>query len=92
MPKQNCRVAISSALYDLSELRKAAFEACLRAGAQPLMIENFTADVTASEAALNMIDEADIYLGIVGFRYGSIPAGFDISVTEIEYQLSLIHI
>jgi hypothetical protein len=32
------------------------------------------------------VDEADIYLGVFAHRYGYVPKGYDISVTEMEYN------
>jgi hypothetical protein len=32
------------------------------------------------------VDEADVYVGIFAYRYGYVPAGSDVSVTEMEYQ------
>ena len=34
--------------------------------------------------SLEMVDEADIYIGIYAWRYGHIPEGHDISITEME--------
>jgi hypothetical protein len=33
-----------------------------------------------------MVDDADIYIGIFAHRYGYVPAGSDVSVTEMEYR------
>ena len=33
-----------------------------------------------------MVDAADIYVGIFAHRYGYVPAGHAISVTEMEYN------
>ena len=33
-----------------------------------------------------MVDEADIYIGIYGQRYGTVPQGHDISITEMEFN------
>jgi tetratricopeptide (TPR) repeat protein len=36
--------------------------------------------------SLEMVDEADIYIGIYAWRYGHVPAGHDISITEMEFN------
>jgi hypothetical protein len=43
-------------------------------------------DADAIEASLHMVDEADIYVGVFAYRYGYVPSGHDISLTEMEYN------
>ena len=43
-------------------------------------------DADTEALHVRMVDEADIYVGIFACRYGYIPAGSDISVTEMEYN------
>jgi hypothetical protein len=51
------------------------------------MMENVpTSDSDAVSQALDMVDHADIYVGIFGYRYGYIPKGSDKSIAEMEYQ------
>ena len=33
-----------------------------------------------------MVDEADVYVGVFAYRYGYVPEGHDISITEMEYN------
>ncbi|MBN1402344.1 MAG: DUF4062 domain-containing protein, partial [Anaerolineae bacterium] len=40
----------------------------------------------AIAASLKMVDQADIYVGIYAHRYGYVPKGHDLSVTEMEYD------
>jgi tetratricopeptide (TPR) repeat protein len=79
---------ISSTARDLPEHREKVMRACLRLKTlHPDMMELLSAtDANAAEVSLKMVEEADIYLGIFGFRYGYVPPGFDISVTEMEYN------
>ena len=44
------------------------------------------ADADAIAESLSMVDEASIYLGVFAHRYGYVPRGYDISVTEMEYD------
>lgn len=83
-------VMISSTALDLPEHRQQVMEACLRQSMQPLMMENLPAeDSIAVETSLRMVDEADIYLGIFAFRYGYVPKGYSISITEMEYNYAI---
>jgi len=80
-------VMISSTARDLPAHRKEAMDACLRQGMFPIMMEQLPAsDSDAITESLNMVNEAEIYMGIFAYRYGYIPKGHDISVTEMEYN------
>ncbi|HXO72778.1 MAG TPA: DUF4062 domain-containing protein [Bradyrhizobium sp.] len=81
-------VMISSTTLDLSKHRDQVRLACERAGFEPRqMMENLTAeDASAIEVSLRMVEEADIYICILAHRYGTIPLGHDISITEMEYN------
>src|ERR1035438_5373730 len=76
---------ISSTSLDLPEHRKAAMDACLRQSFFPLMMEHLPAsDDDAIRESLRMVDGADIYLGVLANRYGYVPKGHAISITEME--------
>src|ERR1044071_9018023 len=80
-------VMISSTAWDLPEHRKQLLQACLDAKMRPVMMENLSAsDDTAVEASLRMVDEADIYLLVLGYRYGSGPRNTNKSYTQLEYE------
>ena len=50
-------------------------------------MEQFGArDSTSIDFCLQMARTCDIFVGIVGPRYGSVPSGWDKSFTEIEYE------
>ena len=86
MPEQK-RVIISSTARDLPEHRKEAMEACRRQGFLAMPMEDLPAsDEGAIAVSLGMVDNADIYLGILAHRYGYVPKGHDISITEMEYN------
>ena len=73
---------ISSTALDLPEHRELAHQACLDAGVFPIGMEQLPArDETGITASLEMVEEADIYIGIYAFRYGWVPNGRDISIT-----------
>lgn len=79
---------ISSTARDLPEHREQVRLACIRAGFEPReMMEHLTAeDASAVEVSLRMVEEADVYLGILAYRYGTIPPGAEASITEMEYD------
>lgn len=80
-------VAISSTSLDLPEHRRQVVSACERTGMFPLAMENLPSDPADAEAvSLRLVNEADIYIGIFGFRYGDVPPGAEISITEMEYD------
>lgn len=78
---------ISSTALDLPRHRAAVKEACLAAGIFPIGMEYLPAqDATGVEVSMKMVDQADIYLGIYAWRYGWVPDGGTVSVTEMEYE------
>lgn len=80
-------VMISSTVRDLDEHRTAVTDACLRQGMFPKMMEHLpAADDGGLAASLRLVDEADIYLAILGHRYGHIPKGKTKSITHYEYD------
>lgn len=81
------KVMISSTARDLPDHRKGVLDACLRQGMFPVMMEHLPAsDDDAIAELLRMVNESDIYLGIFAYRYGYVPKGYNISVTEMEYN------
>src|SRR2546423_3825037 len=84
------KVVISSTALDLPEHRKEVMDACLRQGMSHTRIEHLPAsDAEAISTSLNMVDEADIYLGVFAHRYGYVPKENnlqEISITEMEYN------
>jgi tetratricopeptide (TPR) repeat protein len=85
--KERLTVIVSSTARDLPEHRKEVMDACLRQGMFPEMMEQLPAsDADAIRASLALVDGADIYVGVFAHRYGYVPKGYDISVTEMEYN------
>jgi hypothetical protein len=80
-------VMISSTAWDLPDHRSGIRDACERAGFEPHMMEKLPAlDADAIEASLRLVDEAEVYVGVFAYRYGYVPQGHDISITEMEYN------
>ena len=81
------KAMISSTALDLPEHRKQAFDACLSTHIHPIGMERLPArDATGAAVSLEMVDQADIYIGIYAWRYGWVPEGSDISITEMEFN------
>ncbi|MGA9771150.1 MAG: DUF4062 domain-containing protein [Blastocatellia bacterium] len=80
-------VMVSSTARDLPEHRKEILDACLRQSMFPKMMEHLPAsDTDAIAVSLKLVDEADFYVGVFAYRYGYVPKGYDISITEMEYN------
>src|ERR1700704_5409206 len=81
-------VMISSTALDLPHHREQVRLACERAGFAPHdMMEHLTAlNADAVTVSLKMVEDADVYLGLFAKRYGYIPDGHNISITEMEYD------
>jgi tetratricopeptide (TPR) repeat protein len=85
--KQKPVVVISSTARDLPDHRAKVMDACLRADMFPKMMEHLPAkNEDAVQASHALVDEADVYVGIFAHRYGYIPDGAAISVTQMEYE------
>ena len=68
------RVMISSTARDLPDHRKQVQDACERLSMFPVMMERLPAsDANAIKASLDMVDGADIYVGVYAHRYGHVP-------------------
>jgi hypothetical protein len=87
MPSKKLQVFVLSTYVDLREERQTAVEAILLAGHIPAGMELFAA---GSESQLDVvrrwIDESDVYMLILGGRYGSIEPKSGKSYTQVEYE------
>jgi hypothetical protein len=78
---------ISSTSLDLPEHRQQAIDACLRQSVFPVAMEHLPAsDADAIRVSMEMVNKADIYIGVFAWRYGHVPKGHDISITEMEFN------
>ncbi len=88
--RKKLQVFVSSTHSDLIDERQAAVEAILAAGHIPAGMELFTAgDESQMEVIKQWIDESDVYLLILGGRYGSIEPKTGKSYTHLEYEYAL---
>ncbi|MXS81524.1 DUF4062 domain-containing protein [Nitrosomonas oligotropha] len=85
------QVFVSSTFTDLKKERQAAVMAILEANHIPAGMELFAAgDKSQMEVIKHWIDESDVYLLILGKRYGSIDPGTLKSYIELEYDYALL--
>ena len=87
--KKKLQVFVSSTYTDLIEERQAAVEAILDAGHIPAGMELFKAGKSQMQTIKKWIDESDVYMLILGGRYGSIEEESGLSYTELEYKYAL---
>jgi Domain of unknown function (DUF4062) len=84
------QVFISSTYLDMIEERQAAVEAILRAGHIPAGMELFAAaDESQWETIRRWIDDSDVFMLILGGRYGSIEPASKRSYVENEYSYAV---
>ncbi|MDN4086022.1 DUF4062 domain-containing protein [Paenibacillus polymyxa] len=85
--KKKLQVFISSTYIDMIEERQAAVTAVLNAGHIPAGMELFkSGDQSQKETIKRWIDESDVYMLILGGRYGSIDPKSGKSYTHWEYD------
>ncbi len=88
--KRKLQVFISSTYRDLKAERQAAVEAILKAGHIPAGMELFSAgNESQMETIRRWIDESDIYMLILGGRYGTVEPKTALSYTELEYDYAI---
>ncbi|HEX8197682.1 MAG TPA: DUF4062 domain-containing protein [Pyrinomonadaceae bacterium] len=88
--KKKLQVFISSTFDDLKSERQAAVEAILTAGHIPAGMELFTSgDESQMKVIKRWIDESDVFLLILGGRYGSIEPKSKKSYIHLEYEYAI---
>ncbi|GGF76615.1 hypothetical protein GCM10010912_22160 [Paenibacillus albidus] len=85
--KKKLQVFISSTYTDMIEERQAAVSAVLNSGHIPAGMELFkSGDQSQKTTIMRWIQESDVYMLILGGRYGSIDAESGKSYTHWEYD------
>src|SRR6516165_10439528 len=81
------RIFLSSTFVDLRAHRVAVHDIIERMGQFTIGMERFGAqDGDAQSVSLEQLAAADLYLGVIAWRYGYVPARQVYSVTQQEYQ------
>ena len=84
------QVFVSSTYTDLIEERQVAVQAILDAGHIPAGMELFKAgNESQLKTIYKWIDESDVYMLILGGRYGTIESKSGKSYTQLEYEYAL---
>jgi hypothetical protein len=88
--KKKLQIFVSSTYTDLIEERQAAVSAILKAGHIPAGMELFTSgDESQMETIKRWIDESDVFMLVLGGRYGSIEPTTSLSYMELEYDYAV---
>src|SRR5436853_592668 len=82
------RVFVSSTFTDLVEYRQAVRDAIRQLGGVDISMEHFGArDERPKDECLRLIaEESDFFVGVYAHRYGYVPEGDNLSITEAEYD------
>lgn len=91
MPSGVKKVFLSSTARDLAEYREAVAQAINRLDDHKCVrMEDFgSRDVAPDDYCRQRVGECDIYVGLFGHLYGSVPNGETRSFTEREYEAAL---
>jgi hypothetical protein len=77
---------ISSTILALEPQRQAAHTACERQGFEAKMTENNPlVSAIVLEKSLELVDAADVYVLILGFRHGLVPDRHEKILTQLEF-------
>ena len=88
--KKKLQVFISSTYKDLQDERQAAVEAVLSTNNIPAGMELFKAGNNSQwETIKRWINDSDVYMLILGGRYGSIEPTSKKSYTHLEYEYAI---
>lgn len=82
------RVFLSSTFTDLADYRKTVQSAIRQLGAIDVSMEHFGArdERPADECVRLVNEESDLFVGIYAHRYGYVPDGATMSISEMEYK------
>lgn len=80
-------IFISSTFTDLQQHRKSVWEILEKYDVHVLGMEQFGARTEAPiQTCLNAVERADIYIGIIAYRRGSVNSDTGKSFTQMEYE------
>lgn len=87
--KKKLQVFISSTYEDLKEERKAATDAILSSGHIPVGMEWFPSGLEKTQTIKTNIKSSDVYILILGGRYGTTESNLEKSYTQLEYEYAI---
>src|ERR1044072_2582026 len=84
----NHRVFLSSTFTDLADYRSTVQGAIRQLGAIDVSMEHFGArDERPADECIRLVrQESDLFVGIYAHKYGYVPDGAEISISEMEYK------
>lgn len=90
MSLQISRVFISSTFADLAPYRQAAIDAIRQMGLEPILWETTTPTLVNApiETIEDLLKSADLFILIIGYRYGSAMGDTGKSGIELEYEVA----
>src|SRR5437868_10760059 len=89
MPTDRRYQVFISSTFDLQSERKAAIEGVFERGHIPIALERFSpANLSDLQVIENAMDSSQVYVLILGHRYGEVIPKLNISYTEFEYDLA----
>jgi hypothetical protein len=81
------QVFVSSTYTDLVDYRQSVCERIRQIGAVDVTMEHLGArDERPKDECVRLAKSSDIFIGVYAHRYGTIPKGEQLSITELEYQ------
>ena len=81
------RIYISSTIQDLGPFREEVYKAVRRLGHTSVAMEDWAAsDTPVLDTILKAVRESDVLIVLVAWRYGYVPPGQDVSITELELR------
>ncbi len=84
------KAMISATARDLTQHRLVAQDACIANDVFPVWMKHLPAqDSDGFKVSMEMVDKADIYIGIYAWRYGWVPDFNNpnqVSITELEFE------
>lgn len=83
------KVLIAGTFMDLMAHRETVQNVCHHLGVTPIVFEKRNYSASPIRGCNAMVDEADVFVGIVGFRYGSVPQGQEKSFTHLEWERAI---
>lgn len=84
------RIYISSTVQDLREFRVEVYKAVRRLGHTSVTMEDWAAsDVPPLKNSLRAVRDSDVNIVLVAWRYGYVPPGQNVSITELEVNAAL---
>ena len=86
------KVFLSSTFADLDRHREVLIDTLMRMSpdVEVLSMEHFGSRPSPPvELSVSKVRQADVYVGIFGWRYGTVDKQSNMSITEVEYRTAL---